>query len=362
MGHRLSHSDVAIDPRALQHDPDLGTKGPRALARVEAEHGHVAGGPLPVALEDLDGGRLAGTVRPQQPEHLAAAHLEVDAPYRLEITIGLPQTADLDRWVGHRPDDASVGPAGGRPSACPPKGGRYAWPEPASAWGSPSRRTTRGSGRRCSIGWKASSVAHGSSVCTTSPAAATTTGSSSVPAASSSASSASVCDSCCVGPAVSLAQASATASTRHSSGIIPPRSPAGPPVPSNRSPAYMAASITSYTSSVRTRPPQLRVCRNCAASASTRRRRRGSRRTSASAAAYSPVAAGRSSRETERLRATAGSATVGVRTTGARTANAPIPSGSISTAVAVPSATSMRIPGSMLDSSSRTSGPGRYPW
>src|SRR5450755_1487818 len=137
MGHRLSHSDVAIDPRALQHDPDLGTKGPRALARVQAEHGHIAGGPLPVTLEDLDGGRLAGTVRPQQPEHLAAAHLEVDAPYRLEITIGLPQTADLDRWVGHRPDDASVGPAGGRPRLAPQKVAATRGRSRPARWGAP---------------------------------------------------------------------------------------------------------------------------------------------------------------------------------------------------------------------------------
>src|SRR5205807_4094993 len=40
---------------------------------------------------------------PQQAEDLAAAHDEVDAPHRLEVTVGLAQSADLDRQVllGH---------------------------------------------------------------------------------------------------------------------------------------------------------------------------------------------------------------------------------------------------------------------
>ena len=44
----------------------------RAVApRVEAEHAHLARVGLAVPLEDLDRGRLARAVRPEQPEHLA---------------------------------------------------------------------------------------------------------------------------------------------------------------------------------------------------------------------------------------------------------------------------------------------------
>jgi hypothetical protein len=50
----------------------------------------------PVALEDLDGGRLAGPVRAEQEEDLAARNLEADAAHRLGLAIGLAQIAYLD--------------------------------------------------------------------------------------------------------------------------------------------------------------------------------------------------------------------------------------------------------------------------
>ena len=55
----------------------------------------------PVALEDLDGRRLAGPVRAEQAEHLAARDLEADAAHRLDLAVGLAQVAHLDgesRW------------------------------------------------------------------------------------------------------------------------------------------------------------------------------------------------------------------------------------------------------------------------
>ena len=42
-----------------------------APLRVLAEHAHVAAVARPVALEDLDGRRLAGAVRAEEREHLA---------------------------------------------------------------------------------------------------------------------------------------------------------------------------------------------------------------------------------------------------------------------------------------------------
>ena len=48
------------------------------------------------ALEDLDGRRLAGAVRPEEGEDLAALDLEVDAGDRLDLAVALAQPADGD--------------------------------------------------------------------------------------------------------------------------------------------------------------------------------------------------------------------------------------------------------------------------
>ena len=61
----------------------------------------VAGRPLAVALEDLGGGGLAGAVRTEQREHLAAIHVDVDPLDGLEVAVGLAQSADVDHPVAH---------------------------------------------------------------------------------------------------------------------------------------------------------------------------------------------------------------------------------------------------------------------
>ena len=71
---RLAHGQVRVGAAALQHDPDPRAQRAGALAGVVAEHAT----PSPrvaraVALEDLDGRRLAGAVGPEQAEHLARA-------------------------------------------------------------------------------------------------------------------------------------------------------------------------------------------------------------------------------------------------------------------------------------------------
>ena len=94
---RLADLDVPVQPGALQHDPDARAQRSRALAGIEAEHGDLAGAAVAVALEDLDGRRLAGAVGTEQPEDLAALHGEVDPADGLEVAVGLSQTVDLDR-------------------------------------------------------------------------------------------------------------------------------------------------------------------------------------------------------------------------------------------------------------------------
>src|SRR3712207_8113806 len=53
-------------------------------SRVVAEYADLARGAVAVALEDLDGGRLPGAVRAEQPKDLALLHVEGNALYGLQ--------------------------------------------------------------------------------------------------------------------------------------------------------------------------------------------------------------------------------------------------------------------------------------
>ena len=69
----------------------------------------LAGAARAVALEDLDGGRLAGAVRAEQPEDLAALDLEDEPAHGLDRPIGLVQVDHLD-GRGCHPARLSSGP------------------------------------------------------------------------------------------------------------------------------------------------------------------------------------------------------------------------------------------------------------
>src|SRR3954468_13774424 len=62
---RLAHADVRVDAGLLQDDADPLAQLARAMAGIEAEDRDRAAGPLAVALEDLDGRRLARAVGPE---------------------------------------------------------------------------------------------------------------------------------------------------------------------------------------------------------------------------------------------------------------------------------------------------------
>ena len=84
----------------------------RPPCRVEPEHLHLAAVARAVALEDLDRRRLAGAVRPEQAEHLAARDLEVDPAQRLDAVVGLAQPADAIAGVTQSAPAQSTPPAG----------------------------------------------------------------------------------------------------------------------------------------------------------------------------------------------------------------------------------------------------------
>ena len=62
----------------------------------EAEHLDPARVGVAVALEDLDGGGLAGTVRPEQGQDLTPIDREVDALQDLAGAVGLAEPTDHD--------------------------------------------------------------------------------------------------------------------------------------------------------------------------------------------------------------------------------------------------------------------------
>ena len=60
-----------------------------------------AAGAVAEALEDLDGGGLAGAVRPEQREDLALLHLEADVAHGHGVPVGLGEVLHAHRRHGH---------------------------------------------------------------------------------------------------------------------------------------------------------------------------------------------------------------------------------------------------------------------
>ena len=110
----LGDGQRRLEPAGLRDDPD-----PRAVVaarplRVDAEHGDRPGVAPPIALQDLDGGRLAGPVRAEQGEDLPVLDREVDARDGVDLPVPLPQALHDDRRRHPLPfpvgSDASRGP------------------------------------------------------------------------------------------------------------------------------------------------------------------------------------------------------------------------------------------------------------
>src|SRR5205823_4994151 len=92
----LARGQVRVERGRLQHHADPLAPRCSASARVDAEDLHVAGIPAAVALEDLDGRRLARAVRAEQGEDLAGLDREVDPAERLVVAVALPEARHDD--------------------------------------------------------------------------------------------------------------------------------------------------------------------------------------------------------------------------------------------------------------------------
>ena len=76
--------------------PDL----PVPFPDVHAEDAGLPGGWVAQPFEDLDRGRLAGAVRPEEGEHLALLDLEGDPIDRLDVRVVLREPANVDDRLG----------------------------------------------------------------------------------------------------------------------------------------------------------------------------------------------------------------------------------------------------------------------
>ena len=150
----LAHGQLAEVAGGLEHDADPLAEVPPAPLRVEAEHLDLAGVAVPVALEDLHGGRLAGPVRSQQREALALGDLEVDAADGFQLAVAAcadrspgwppsppPPSSGVEPQGSLKPCEPGTG-AGGRAGGRGGGGGRLRRRR---------RRRRRGAGRRALV-------------------------------------------------------------------------------------------------------------------------------------------------------------------------------------------------------------------
>src|SRR5262249_54855664 len=96
----LAAGRVDVDARLLRHVTDRAPDGIRVAGDVVAGDARCAAVGPSERGEDADGGRLAGAVRPEQPEDLALAHGEGDAAQSLHSSVALAQPVDDDRVHG----------------------------------------------------------------------------------------------------------------------------------------------------------------------------------------------------------------------------------------------------------------------
>src|SRR5690606_5068052 len=69
--------------------------------RVRTQHADLATGPGPEALEDLDRGGLARTVRPEQSDDLPPVHVELDTVEHVGGAVTHAQVAHADHRLAH---------------------------------------------------------------------------------------------------------------------------------------------------------------------------------------------------------------------------------------------------------------------
>jgi len=102
MGDQLADGQLLEGAGVLGDDADLGAPAAPGLGGVGAEHRRRPALAPAEPFEDLDGGGLAGAIRPEEGEHLSGLDLEVDPLEDLEPAVAFAESLDGDgRSGGH---------------------------------------------------------------------------------------------------------------------------------------------------------------------------------------------------------------------------------------------------------------------
>ena len=101
VGDRVQHQVLLggqpiVQRRVLEDDADAPAHLVRRRRDVQPRQPRASRRRLQQRAEDLDGRRLAGAVRPEEPEDLAGADGEPDPAHRLHLTVRLGEILDLD--------------------------------------------------------------------------------------------------------------------------------------------------------------------------------------------------------------------------------------------------------------------------
>jgi hypothetical protein len=97
----LRAGQVLVDRGVLPREADLRAQRGGVADRVEADDARRAAVGLQEGGEDAHGRRLAGAVGAEEPEHRARLGREVDAAEGVDLSVGLLEARDLDRWIVH---------------------------------------------------------------------------------------------------------------------------------------------------------------------------------------------------------------------------------------------------------------------
>jgi hypothetical protein len=114
----LGHRERAVERRFLEHDADRSAHGHRAASHVVPGDARIALRRPQQRREHVDRRRLAGAVRPEQPEELPCRNLEIERFDGAYVAVALAQAACTDRGYarGRRGlvHGAGILPDGGR--------------------------------------------------------------------------------------------------------------------------------------------------------------------------------------------------------------------------------------------------------
>jgi hypothetical protein len=97
----LERSRPQVDAAGLQHQADPGAQRPAAARRFLAQDADAPRIGASITLDDLDGRRLAGPVRPEHGDQLAGCHAERHTVDHGSTVVALDQVLDDDRAGGH---------------------------------------------------------------------------------------------------------------------------------------------------------------------------------------------------------------------------------------------------------------------